>query len=223
MELVNNFSVDAPIDIAWKSLLDIPLVVDCLPGATLTAQLSPTSYKGNIRVRLGPIVMQFAGVLTLETSDDTPYVAVITAKWNETKNRGSASSVSRLTVASTEASVERSDVEVKTDVQLAGQVAQYGRGVGIIHAVANELVRQFVVNLQAALSQRSLDRQPPTVSSPPLAVAPQVSAVVAAALPEPATLPVPPPSPRRAPKEISTMPLLWAVFKAKVRALFAHA
>lgn len=212
MELVNRFAVDTPVDIAWRGLLDIPLVVDCLPGATLTEAISPTSYKGKIRVRLGPIVMEFAGALILEITDDIHHVATINASWNETKNRGSATSVSSLTVTPTEDAVDHSDVDVRTDVQLVGQVAQYGRGVGIIHAVSNELVRQFAENLQVKLSQLRVKGQSSAVNI--LSEETSLHASTFEAAREPIA--------RQRSKEISTLPLLWAIFKAKVHSLFAH-
>jgi len=214
MELVNRFAVDASVEMAWKGLLDIPLVVDCLPGATLTETINATSYKGKIRVRLGPIVMEFTGALTLEISDDIQHVATINASWNETKNRGSATSVSRLTVTPTEGAGERTDVDVHTDVQLAGQVAQYGRGVGIIQAVGNELVRQFAQNLQTALSQLTqpkIEHQPASVNQPSAAASSRASTT---------NTPRESLAGKRA-KEISTLPLLWAMFKARVCMLFA--
>jgi carbon monoxide dehydrogenase subunit G len=212
MELVNRFSIDAPVDIAWKGLMDIPLVVDCLPGATLTETISPTSYKGKIRVRLGPIAMEFAGALTLEIANGTPHVATINANWNETKNRGSASSVSRLMVTPTGEAADRSDIDVHTDVQLAGQVAQYGRGVGIINSVANELVRQFAENLHVAFARLTVANQPSAMNNLPVGAQSQESTLEAARVPVV----------RERSKEISTLSLLWAVIKAKIRALLAR-
>jgi carbon monoxide dehydrogenase subunit G len=217
MELVNRFIVDAPVDLTWAGLLDIPLVVDCLPGATLTETVSPTSYKGNIRVRLGPIVMEFAGVLTLVVPDPGAHSATVKASWNETKNRGSATSTSRLSATAVDAAAPaRTDVQVQTDVQLAGQVAQYGRGVGIINAVAGELIKQFAANLQNALTQRQAQA---TAMRQAVAVAPTAHATTTTSTESSSTRNT---FARQAPKEISTLALLWSLFKSRVRALFAR-
>ena len=37
MEIANEFTVDAPIDVAWTTLTDIPFIAPCMPGATLEA------------------------------------------------------------------------------------------------------------------------------------------------------------------------------------------
>ena len=33
MELVNDFTVDVPVDEAWKTLTDVERIAPCLPGA----------------------------------------------------------------------------------------------------------------------------------------------------------------------------------------------
>ena len=197
MELENRFVVGVPLANAWAGLLDIPLVVECLPGATLTETLDQTTYKGTIRVRLGPMAMEFAGKLHVESVDDAAHRAVVKASWNETRNRGSATSTSILEAAANGACA---DVTVMTSVQLAGQIAQYGRGVGVIQAVSAELVKQFATNLQATLEQRQAQRSAPAPS-------------VAAAQPQP-------PTPSE-PKEISSFALLWTTLRTWLRGLLS--
>lgn len=195
MDLENRFTVGMPLEAAWFGLLDIPLVVDCLPGAALTEMVDPTNYKGTIRVRLGPIAMEFAGKLQVESVDHVAHRAVIKATWNETRNRGSATSSSVLEGTAAEAGA---NVTVKTSVALAGQIAQYGRGVGVIQAVSAELVKQFAANLQVALEKRQA-QQP-------------------AAAPVPPTAPLAPEKPR----EISSLALVWAAFTTWLRGLLAN-
>lgn len=153
MEIVNSFSIDSPIQNTWNVLLDVPLVVSCFPGATLTETLDADSYKGLIRVKLGPIVMEFTGIVTLgDVSPDT-WTATVKATWQETRNRGSATTVTTFALSGRDDRAG-TQVDVRTTVQMAGQVAQYGRGVGVIHALSQQMVRQFVANLQEELAAR---------------------------------------------------------------------
>jgi carbon monoxide dehydrogenase subunit G len=154
MEIVNRFSVDSAIENAWKALLDVPLVVSCFPGATLTDALGKDSYMGLIRVKLGPIAMEFAGTVTLSAPSADTYTATVTATWQETKNRGSATTATTFSLSRL-GDAAGTQVDVRTDVQMAGQVAQYGRGVGIINAVSEQMVRQFAASLQKELTDRS--------------------------------------------------------------------
>jgi carbon monoxide dehydrogenase subunit G len=215
MELLNRFTVAAPLDLAWAGLLDIPLVVDCLPGATLTETVGPSQYKGLVRVRLGPIAMEFAGVLDLELGAPGSHTMTVKGAWTETKNRGSATSVSRIAATAIGSSEPPpTDVQMQTDVQLAGQIAQYGRGVGIIAAVSAELVKQFAANLQAALAER----QAAPATAPELSIAAPSPLV-----PAPAISSAPTAVARGRPKEISTLSLLWSLLKARLRSLLSHA
>ncbi|MEX3786500.1 SRPBCC family protein [Paraburkholderia sp. BR14374] len=154
MEIVNRFSVDSAIESAWKALLDVPLVVSCFPGATLTGTLGKDSYNGIIRVKLGPIAMEFAGTVTLSAPSADTYTATVAATWQETRNRGSATTATTFSLSPL-GDAAGTQVDVRTDVQMAGQVAQYGRGVGIINAVSEQMVRQFAARLQKELTDRS--------------------------------------------------------------------
>jgi uncharacterized protein len=153
MEVINRFLVDAPIERVWEGLLDVPLVVACFPGASLTETLGQGAYKGLVRVKLGPIAMEFAGTVTLREPSTEDRTATVDAAWQETRNRGSASTVTKFTL-SRGSDATNTQVDVHTNVQMAGQVAQYGRGVGIINAVSEQMVRQFAMKLQDALASR---------------------------------------------------------------------
>ncbi|MEX3928468.1 SRPBCC family protein [Paraburkholderia sp. BR10936] len=153
MEIVNRFSVDSTIENAWNALLDVPLVVSCFPGATLTDTLGKDSYRGLIRVKLGPIAMEFSGNVTLSAPRGDAHTATVEATWQETKNRGSAKTVTTFSLSRLNEAAG-TQVDVRTSVQMAGQVAQYGRGVGIINAVSEQMVRQFAANLLEKLGDR---------------------------------------------------------------------
>ena len=70
------------------------------------------------------------------------------AAWTETKGRGNANTVTRFTM---QAQGEGTAVDIDTEVQLAGQVAQYGRGAGMISDISAQLVSKFADNLRASL------------------------------------------------------------------------
>jgi hypothetical protein len=44
-------------------------------------------------------------------------------------------------------------VEIETDLNLSGSIAQYGRGPGIIQATAEQLIGQFAENLRAEIAR----------------------------------------------------------------------
>jgi carbon monoxide dehydrogenase subunit G len=164
MEFDNSFEVPLPPAEAWKVLLDIRRVAPCMPGAELSEVLSENTYKGKINVRLGPVALTFAGVVKFEDIDEAEHTARVSAQGTDAKGRGGAqaASVFRLEPAGT-----GSKVLVHTNLNLSGQVAQYGRGVGIIQATAAQLINQFAKCLKEKLAQEHQVATAGAAASPP--------------------------------------------------------
>ena len=70
MEFDNAFTVPLAPAEAWAVLMDIPRIAPCMPGAELTEVVDPTTYKGKIAVRLGPVALSFAGQVKFEEIDE---------------------------------------------------------------------------------------------------------------------------------------------------------
>ena len=152
MEFDTSFEVPLPPAQAWAVLMDIRRIAPCMPGAELTDVVDAQTYKGKISVRLGPVALAFAGLVTFEDVDDTNYSARVKAQGTDAKGRGGANAAAtfRLEPAGT-----GSKVLVHTDLTLSGAVAQYGRGVGMIQATASALMNQFANNLKKQLADPS--------------------------------------------------------------------
>jgi carbon monoxide dehydrogenase subunit G len=154
VRIQNQFDVPiAPAD-TWTFLMNIPATVPCFPGAELVEQLDDQNYKGRVTVKLGPVSMVFNGKLRVESADEAAHSGTVNASWTEAKGRGNASSVTRFTMHEAEGGTR---VELDTDVQLAGQVAQYGRGTGMIADMSAQLVSKFADNLRARLNETAME------------------------------------------------------------------
>jgi uncharacterized protein len=149
MEFDNAFEVPLPPAQAWPVLMNIQGIAPCMPGAQLTEVVDDKSYKGNIAVRLGPVALTFAGLVTFEEIDNTNHTARVKAQGTDAKGRGSAQAAATFRL---EPSDTGSKVLVHTDLTLSGAVAQYGRGVGMIQATATALMNQFANNLKKQLA-----------------------------------------------------------------------
>src|SRR5258705_12128446 len=90
MEFDNAFEVPLPPAQAWPVLMNIPGIAPCMPGAQLTEVVDDKSYKGNIAVRLGPVALTFAGLVTFQEIDNTNHTARGKAQGTDPKGRGSA-------------------------------------------------------------------------------------------------------------------------------------
>ena len=154
MEFDNSFEVPLPPAQAWPVLMNIQGIAPCMPGAQLTEVVDDKTYKGNIAVRLGPVALTFAGLVTFEEIDNANHTARVQAQGTDAKGRGSAQAAATFRL---EPSATGSKVLVHTDLTLSGAVAQYGRGVGMIQATASALMNQFANNLKKQLANPPAD------------------------------------------------------------------
>lgn len=146
MELTHRFQVPASIDETWKLLNDLHEVGECFPGAAVES-VDGDDFSGTVKVKLGPISMQYKGTGTFTERDEQQYRAVIDAKGKDKRGNGTASAnvSAQLTPDG-----DGTAIEVHTDLSVTGKPAQFGRGV--IQDVSDKLLDQFVGCLSDKLS-----------------------------------------------------------------------
>jgi carbon monoxide dehydrogenase subunit G len=126
--------------------MDVPQVIPCMPGATLTETVDDANWKAAMKVKLGPISLAFDTDVKREEVDESARLARLSARARESRGRGAAAATieSRLTAMN-----GGTHVDVATDLQLTGAVAQYGRG--IVQDVAQQMVQSFADCLKKQL------------------------------------------------------------------------
>ena len=144
-----TFVVPAPVDDAWRVLIDLPRVVPCMPGTEVTEALDDRRFRATARLRVGPIELAFGGEGELYDVDAASRTAKLRAKGRDTKGRGAFQA--EMTFGLTPRG-DKTVARVDTDLTLSGSVAQYGRGAGIVKGVAEQLTTQFAQNLSAQIT-----------------------------------------------------------------------
>lgn len=147
MELESSFTVDAPIEEVWATVMDIERVAGAVPGAELTGKLSDTTYQGLVKVRVGPLSMQYKGQIELVSRDDATHTATFRGKAQEKAGQGTAEGTATVTLTQ---EGETTTGVVHGDIALSGKAAAMGKGV--ITKVAQQIMVVFAGNLQAMLS-----------------------------------------------------------------------
>ena len=150
MKLEHDFTVPAPIDEAWKVLLDVERVAPCMPGATLLT-VDGDEFTGTVKVKVGPIQVTYKGNAKFAERDDSGYRAVIEASGKEARGTGTAAATVTTRLESAGASETR--VRVETDLNITGRPAQFGRGV--MEEVSGKLIGQFAKCLAEELGAGS--------------------------------------------------------------------
>jgi uncharacterized protein len=137
VKIENEFVVDAPVQQAWDAMLDLERIAPCLPGASIDEAVDE-EYQGTMAIKLGPISTRYRGTVRIEETDEKNHRAVLRANGKETRGQGSASATITSTLYDENGSTR---VHVETDMQVAGRVAQFGRG--MMQDVAEELMDRF--------------------------------------------------------------------------------
>lgn len=181
MQIETSFAVPAPVDRAWAILTDVPRIVPCMPGAQLTEIVDARTFRGTAGVKIGPMQLSFAGEARIEQQDEAEHRVRVADRATDTKGRGGAQATLAFVLLPDGAGTR---VDITTDLQLNGAVAQYGRGAGLIKEIANQLVGQFAENVKSQFDQPAA--VPASSSSAPSAATPSAAPPPSMAPPMPA-------------------------------------
>lgn len=148
-KLLNEFTVNRPIDETWNVLTDVERIAPCMPGAALE-EIEGDVFRGVVKVKLGAISTAFKGQANFIERDDQAHRAVLKGEGRDTTGKGNASALITAQLESVDAATTKCMVE--TDLHITGKVAQFGRG--IMGDVSKKLMNQFAANLNTMLDQQ---------------------------------------------------------------------
>jgi hypothetical protein len=224
-----SFTVRAPVERVWGYLVDPRQVAGCLPGAELTEVRDERTFLGKIRVKVGPVTAAYGGTAQLVEVNEEERRVQIAAEGRESGGAGSA----RMRMTSTVAALPddeagaRSEVRVEAELDLAGKIVQFGRG--MVETVNKQLFAQFTVCVRSRLEAVEA---PAGISAPAApvagsgvtigapAAAPSVIAPADAtrvAVPRGSAPPVSRPA-----EPVRLIPLLWRALRESVARLFGR-
>ena len=161
MDLRHEFEVGVPIAEAWNILTDLERIAPCLPGAQLT-EVEGDVYRGQVKVKVGPILAQFKGQASFVSRDDASYTATLKGEGRDTGGKGNASALITANLQSVDAT--RTKCVVTTDLTISGKVAQFGRGA--LADVSDKLLAQFTDNLNTLITSAPAESAPAPASEP---------------------------------------------------------
>jgi len=177
MDLRHEFEVGVPIAEAWNILTDLERIAPCLPGAQLT-EVEGDVYRGQVKVKVGPILAQFKGQASFVSRDDASYTATLKGEGRDTGGKGNASALITANLQSVDAS--RTKCVVTTDLTISGKVAQFGRGA--LADVSDKLLAQFTENLNALITSAPSEPAPTPAGEPQTSGVRQIEAADVAPL-----------------------------------------
>ncbi|WP_426623382.1 SRPBCC family protein [Leifsonia sp. McL0607] len=148
MELDSSFSVVAPIDTVWAVLMDFDRVAGAVPGAEILNRLSDDALQVGMKVKLGPVSLQYKGLVKIDQLDDDAHRAVFSGKAQETRGQGAVEGSATLSLSEAGGTTTGT---VHAELTLTGKAAAMGRS--IIDSVTKQMVGLFASNLQAIIEE----------------------------------------------------------------------
>ena len=210
VKLDKQYPLDVDAQRAWTLLSDLKATAACMPGAEITEQLSDTSYKGGVKVKVGPATAQFGGTVDVLEKVDAERKVVMRGKGAD---KGGSSASMDLTAVITPSADNPAHCVLNGSaaVIVNGKFAQFGGRMMV--QVSEMILGQFVENFrQAALALPA----PAGAAAPaevPSGPAQAADAAATAAASAPAT-------PPRVAGEINGLAIVWALIKGWFSGLF---
>jgi uncharacterized protein len=173
IKIEKTFQVQEPLDRVWKFLSDPRKVAGCIPGAQITETVDDRTYKGVIKVQVGPSVTDYRGEARIELLDDEKHEIQMVGKGQDVRGKGSASM--RMTGQALALPDGTTEVLTVSEVNVVGLLAQLGAR--MIQEVSNKMFEEFTRNLRTQLQhERVADpgqpsgtaAQPPPIKAVPL-------------------------------------------------------
>lgn len=176
VKLDKQYPLNVDAERAWQLLSDLKAVAGCMPGAEITEQLGENSYKGGVKVKVGPAVAQFAGQVDVLETVPAERKMVLRGKGAD---KGGSSATMDLTaiIVPDAANPAHCVLNGAAAVIVNGKFAQFGGRMMV--QVSDMILAQFVENFrQTALSLPAAAGSAPaasTAEAPPPVAAPQVA------------------------------------------------
>ena len=164
MQLEQSFTLPFAAATVWPAFADVPMLVACMPGASLsgepravTSGAASGAANGTISgadidlvftVKLGPITGAFQGQGEVRR-DDAARSGSFSGNGADRKSGSRVKGEARFSL--TEAVPGQTRVDVTVDYSLTGSLAQFSRG-AIVKELAAALTRDFAENLRLRIA-----------------------------------------------------------------------
>lgn len=147
LRIEERLELEAPAERVWAYLVDPERVVSCLPGAIIESTVGERGYRGSMKVRIGPVSMNYQGVVEFVELDADRGLMRLEGKGSD---RGGGGQVHMVMESRLEPLGEsRTRIVVGVDLKLAGKIVRFGRG--MLGVVSEELFHEFAQCLSASL------------------------------------------------------------------------
>jgi carbon monoxide dehydrogenase subunit G len=215
-----TFPMPADTGVTWSTLSDIEQVASCMPGASITERVDDTHYKGTVKVKVGPAMLNFRGDIEVKERDDAARSLRLVAKG--TDQSGTSAASLDLAARVEEAADGQSSLVGHSESMVSGKAATFGGR--MMDAVADQILKQFASNFAARVAAQAKPPAPPAAETV-AGTTPSAGTEAAAGGPSaagavPTEHAAPPSAPPPPAKPLNAFALLWSIVRDWFRGLF---
>ncbi len=148
MELTEQFDLPFARAAVWAAFQNLDMLVQCLPGASLTSPADQVPLEMSFQLRMGPVQASFTGQGSV-AYEPTTFSGSFSGQGTDRKNNSRVKGEARFALL--EAAGPVTTVQVVVAFTLTGALAQFSR-LGIVREIAAGITAQFAANLQRELA-----------------------------------------------------------------------
>jgi carbon monoxide dehydrogenase subunit G len=134
---------------AWDVLMDVPRVGRCFPGVERVTSVGDGSFEGNMKVRVGPVSLNFSGTIQVVKKDTVKWSASFRVDGADRRIGGAVKGTVDMELV--ELSPEETEVMITSDVSLMGKLGELGQP--LIKKKTNSVIQEFARNLVQEVSR----------------------------------------------------------------------
>lgn len=138
MQIEEKFSVKAPIQKLWDSLLDPEIVGPCIPGCEKVEPINDKEYESIIKAKVGFIAVRFKVRTVIEEIIPHQFIGTV-GEGNELRNLGFFKQKTRIHFNAL--SENETELTYRSEVSIVGKLATFGDR--ILKAKAKEIGKEF--------------------------------------------------------------------------------
>jgi carbon monoxide dehydrogenase subunit G len=146
MLMEGKFTLKAPIQKIWDTLLEPETLLSCIPGAEKLERLDEKTYDCVVKQKIGPVSVKFKFKSTI-TKMESPVHMEIEGEGEDIAKAGHF--VQKSIVDLQEISPNEVEVSYKTDATIVGKLAMFGDR--MMRAKAKKVEEEFTKALQEKL------------------------------------------------------------------------
>jgi uncharacterized protein len=155
MDFEHRCTIPLPRATLWQFLLDIPQMAACIPGVEGVTKSSEDTYKGRMRVKVGPIQLTLQGTMTVESRDQQQWRVVTRSEAVDRRVGGGVHASTHMLLL--ENGLLATELVIQTQARLFGKLAEFGQPV--IRKQADTILAEFTRNLAARVPKTAVPQQ----------------------------------------------------------------